>query len=99
MSSPDSADLITPALPDVHTWTGRPGADEFAGLPGGPAVLLFVDEHGTPVQLLTTQQLRRFVTSRLSEPEDVRRGRTDLAEVVRGVRWRRVHCQFEARWW
>ncbi|MCK4342874.1 MAG: hypothetical protein KAY37_14260 [Phycisphaerae bacterium] len=93
------AELVTTALPKAHTWSGRPGPDQLASLPGGPAVLLFLDEHDTPVQLLTTQQLKRFAMSRLSKPVETRRGRADLAEVVRGVRWRPAHCPFEARWW
>ena len=87
------------ALPAVHSWTGRPRPNDLAPLPGCPAVFLFVDESGSPVHLLTTQQLKRLVISRLSEPQEPRRGRTDLAAVVRGVRWRQVHSPFEARWW
>ncbi len=87
------------ALPEIHTWSDRPTTDDLAPLPGCPAVFLFVDEAGTPIQLLTTQQLKRVVVSRLSEPQESRRGRTDLAAVARGVRWRQVYSPFEARWW
>jgi DNA polymerase-3 subunit epsilon len=62
-------------------------------------VLLLVDESDRPVQLLTTQQLRRFLQSRLDADEQSRAGRTDLAAVVRGVRWRPVGCAFDGRWW
>jgi excinuclease UvrABC nuclease subunit len=100
MAAPDDRKAIAAAaLPRVHTWTGRPQPDQLAPLPGCPAVLLFVDEAEKPVQLLTTQQLKRLVTSRLSEPPEPRRGRADLAAVVRGVRWRPTHSPFEARWW
>jgi hypothetical protein len=100
MLTPDDLKQITTtALPSVHTWTGRPQPDDLAPLPGCPAVLLFVDESGSPIQVLTTQQLKRLVISRLSDPQEQRRGRTDLAAVARGVRWRQVHSPFEARWW
>jgi DNA polymerase-3 subunit epsilon len=100
MSAPPNAKvIITTALASVRSWSTRPTARDLADLPGCPAVFLFVDQAGTPIQLLTTQQLKRVVLSRLSEPQETRRGRTDLAEVVRGVRWRQVYCPFEARWW
>lgn len=86
------------ALPERHTWDGVPTPEGLAPLPTGPAVLLFVDAEQRPVQLLTTQQLRRFATVRLQTPDETPRGRADLAEVVRGVWWRPVTCPFEARW-
>jgi len=92
-------DLIATALPELHAWSGRPQPDDLAPLPGCPAVVLFVDGNGRPVQLLSTQQLKRLVISRLCRPVEQRRGRADLAEVVRGVRWRPVHCPFEGRLW
>ncbi len=100
MTMPESDTEFTAAvLPSVHSWTTRPTANDLAGLPGCPAVFLFVDSTGSPIQALTTQQLKRVVISRLTEPEEVRRGRADLAQVARGVRWRQVHSAFEARWW
>ncbi len=93
------AELIPLALPELRTWSGRPQLEDLSLLPGTPAVLLFVDEAGRPVQLLTTQQLKRIVTTRLTAPEEPVRGKADLAEIVRGVRWRAVGCAFEARWW
>ena len=94
-----SATLIPEsALPESIAWSGRPGPADLAPLPGCAAVFLFVDENGAPVQLLTTQMLNRVARSKLSEPVETRAGRTDLAEIVRGVRWRRVHSPFEARW-
>jgi DNA polymerase-3 subunit epsilon len=100
MSTSESVKQVAAAaLPSRHSWTGRPQADDLAPLPGCPAVLLFVDQADTPIQLLTTQQLKRIVVSRLSEPAEARRGRTDLAAVTRAVRWRQVHSPFEARWW
>jgi DNA polymerase-3 subunit epsilon len=83
----------------VHLWAGRPSAADLAPLPNCPAVFLFVDQANNPIQLLTTQQLKRVVISRLSQPDETRRGRTDLTEIARGVRWRQVYCPFEARWW
>jgi len=90
--------LIETALPEKHTWPGRPTVADLAPLPGCPAVYLFVDDAGAPLQLLTTQQLKRAAISRLSEPEQTRRGRVDLAEIARGIRWRRVYSSFEARY-
>ncbi len=91
-------DALVAALPELHTWTLRPSEEKLGDLPNKPAVLLFIDEQQRPVQLLTTQQLKRFAWSRLSEPDEARRGRADLAAVVRGLRYRLVHCPFEARW-
>ncbi|MFQ5807953.1 MAG: hypothetical protein ACE5I3_16025, partial [Phycisphaerae bacterium] len=100
MSTPQHVkEVIATALPAAQSWAARPKPDDLTGLPGCPAVFLFVDEAGNPIQLLTTQQLKRVVLSRLSEPEEARRGRAELAEVVRGVRWRQVNSPFEARWW
>lgn len=93
-----AASLIHSTLPDVQRWTGPPTAESLAPLPNIPAVLVFVDERDQPVQLLTTQQLKRLAQSRLSTPDEPQRGRADLTEVVRGVRYRRVSCPFEARW-
>ncbi len=98
-TSDSAADLLATALPQVHTWTGRPGADQLAPLPNGPAVALLISAGGAPVQLLTAQQLRRAALARLTSPPEPRRGRADLAEIVRGVRWRPISCPFEARWW
>lgn len=92
-------ELIATALPSGHSWAARPEANDLISLPGCAAVFLLVDASDAPVQLLTTQQLKRVVISRLSAPEEARRGRTALAEVVRGVRWRQVYSPFEARWW
>ena len=86
-------------LPDVHTWAGRPESAEVASLPGCPAVYLFIDADGAPVQLATTQHLRRLTLSRLADPERRQPGKADLAEIVRGVRWRQVYSPFEGRWW
>lgn len=85
-------------LPELLKWTDAFTAEDGAKLPAAPAVCLFEDATQRPVQLLTTQHLRRLVTTRLSTPEEPVRGRTNLAEVVRGVRYRMVYCPFEARW-
>ena len=86
-------------LPDVRTWAGRPESADLASLPGCPAVYLFIDADGAPVQLASTQHLRRLTLSRLTSPERPQRGKADLAEIVRGVRWRQVYSPFEGRWW
>ena len=95
----DPRQLAESALPQIHTWSDRPTEVDLTPLPGCPAVFLFTDADGAPVQLLTTQQLKRVVISRLSEPDEQRGGKTDLAAIVRRVRWRQVHSPFEARWW
>lgn len=92
-------EIVVAALPSVRSWAARPRSDDLADLPGCAAVFLFVDAVGTPIQLLATQQLKRVVVSRLTEPQETRRGHTDLAEVVRGIRWRQVYSPFEARCW
>jgi len=72
---------------------------DLAALPGSPAVYLLLDADRRPVQLATTQHLRRAVTARLSEPPpEEKTKRADLAEIVRAVAWRAVACAFEARW-
>ena len=93
------AEFLATALPESQTWDSATDADPAQNLPGGPAVLLFVDERERPVSLFSTQQLKRFVRTRLAEPVQPQRGRANLAEVVRGVRWRGVHNAFDARWW
>ena len=98
MADLDSRFLID-ALPETHAWPDRPGAGELAPLPGCAAVFLFTDDQNRPVQLATTQHLKRITASKLAEPPEQRPGKVDLAEIVRGVRWRRVHSPFEARWW
>jgi DNA polymerase III subunit epsilon len=95
----DDSQFLLDALPETHAWPGRPGAGDIAPLPGCAAVFLFVDGQGAPVQLATTQHLKRVAASKFGESEETRRGKVDLAEIVRGVRWRRVHSPFEARWW
>jgi hypothetical protein len=90
---------VLAALPESVTWSGRPQENDLAGLPGSPAVYLLVATTDLPVQLATTQHLRRLVLSRLTDPARIQHGKADLAEVVRGVRWRPVASAFEARWW
>ena len=87
------------ALPEELAWSGPPQKDDLAKLPGCPAVYLLLDEAGTPVQLAATQQLRRLALARLLEPPEPHRGRANLNEVVRAVRWHRVYSAFEGRWW
>jgi excinuclease UvrABC nuclease subunit len=96
---PPSARPSNDELPELHTWAGRPGSADLASLPGCPAVYLLIDAAGTPVQLATTQHLRRLTLSRLADPERPQRGKADLAEIVRGVRWRQAYSPFEGRWW
>lgn len=97
--SQDSTDAngIDAVLPQQQRWSGPPGDAELAALPACPAVVLLTDEARRPVALLSTQDLRRLVQLRLA-PQPARRGRADLAAIVRGVDWRPVHSRFEADW-
>lgn len=90
--------VLASALPETHAWSGRPVADDLAALPGGPALYLLTDAGAAPVQLATTQSLRRVLLARLADPDRKPR-RADLAEVARGVRWRPLSTAFEGRWW
>ncbi len=96
--SADANDSLAAAMPQKHTWTGRPLRVDLTSLPGGPALYLLIDEQGTPVQLATTQSLRRALVARLTVDE-AGPARADLAAVTRGVRWRNLSCAFEGRWW
>jgi excinuclease UvrABC nuclease subunit len=93
------AEQLRAALPEIRTWSDRPGPADLASLPGCPAVYLLADASGAPVQLATTQSLKRALVSRLSEPRRPRPGKTDLAEIARSVRWRPLSTPFEGRWW
>jgi DNA polymerase-3 subunit epsilon len=94
-----SPDFLVDALPESRTWSDRPRPEELAALPACPAVYLLVDAHSAPVQLATTQSLRRLLISRLARPPQQRPAKADLAEITRGVRWRPLSTAFEGRWW
>jgi excinuclease UvrABC nuclease subunit len=87
------------ALPESLSWARRPQAGDFAALPGCPAVYLLLSEGRQPVQLATTQHLRRLARARLVTPAPLSSGRADLAEIVREIRWRPVGSAFEGHWW
>ncbi len=87
------------ALPQRLAFAQRPTGDELRALPGCAAVYLFLAAGEIPVQLATTQHLRRLAISRLADPTRETRGKADLAEVVRSILWRPVATPFEARWW
>lgn len=93
------ADWLQSALPDELLWQGRPTEEALRPLPNHPALYLLISDDGTPVQLGTTQQLRRLSVSRLILNEQAEGPRTDLGEIVRGVRWRGVSNPLEATWW
>ncbi|MFN0134601.1 MAG: hypothetical protein ACKVS9_00615 [Phycisphaerae bacterium] len=93
------ADSLRTALSESHRWTERPTIDALKPLPNAPAVYLLVAADDAPVQLGTTQQLRRLVSSRLIVESDVPTLRADLGEIVRGVLYRPVSNSFEATWW
>lgn len=86
-------------LPAEALWPDRPTAADVNKLPNCAAVYLLMADASVPVQLATTQQLRRLARARLLDVDPEARGRTDLAAVTRGIRWREVDSAFEARWW
>jgi excinuclease UvrABC nuclease subunit len=92
-------DFLADALPESRAWSDRPRLEDVAALPACPAVYLLVDTHAAPVQLATTQSLRRLLVSKLTIPQQQRPGKADLAEITRGVRWRPLSTAFEGRWW
>lgn len=99
LSTPGPPTNLLDDLPNVQAWRDRITSDTLQLLPNSPAVLLFADGIGRPVQLLSTQQLRRLATSRLIGDHTTKRAKADIAAVVRRIYWRRVYCPFEARWW
>lgn len=99
MVAPASDDSWSTELPESHAWTDRPVVADLAPLPGCPAVYVLVDAAGSPVQLATTQSLKRLLVARLTDPARLRPGQPDLAEITRGVRWRPLATPFEGRWW
>lgn len=94
-----AAELLVTALSEVQTWSDRPTVADLAALPGCPALYLLTDANAAPVLLATTQSLKRVLVSRLTDRQRRRPGKADLAEIVRGVRWRRLATPFEGRWW
>jgi len=92
-----SLDAVSHELPEVRIWSGPPSHADLAALPARPAVYLLLAAGKLPLQLATTQNLRRVMVSRLLETPSGRR-KVDLASVVQGVRYRRVYSIFEARW-
>ncbi len=97
MGAPD--EVVFANLTHSHSWPDRPTPQDLASLPNGPAVFLLLDAENTPIQLGTTQALRRQLTARLTIPLEPRRGKADVAEITRGVRWRPLATAFEGRWW
>jgi DNA polymerase-3 subunit epsilon len=91
--------IILEALPEELTWADRPSKEDLTALPACPAAYLLLADAKVPVQLATTQHLRRLAISRLVEPAETSGGRPDLAAVVRGIRWRPVSSAFEGRCW
>ncbi|MBI5865328.1 MAG: hypothetical protein HZB38_12625 [Planctomycetes bacterium] len=97
MSSMNAANLAL--LAESLDLGGVAMPEALASLPGVPAVYLLVDAEKTPIQLATTQHLRRAVTSRLSRPDaSTPSKRAELSGIVASVRWRPVTCVFEAAW-
>jgi excinuclease UvrABC nuclease subunit len=87
------------ALPDAHAWLARPAPPDLASLPNVPAIYLLLDAAGAAIQLGTTQALRRLLITRLTGSPEQRKGKADVAEIARGVRWRSLTTAFEGHWW
>lgn len=85
-------------LPQRARWSSSPQPQDLALLPGCAAVYCLGAEDGRPVQLATTQHLRRAVAARLSPDPSASLPRADLTGLVRRVAWREVAHPFEARW-
>ncbi|MGE0481737.1 MAG: hypothetical protein AB7Q17_14825 [Phycisphaerae bacterium] len=100
MSAPgvSPVDSFAARLPASASWPATPDEPAIRALPAGPAVYLLHDDAARPVQLATTQDLRRALLARLVERTDADARRADLGAIVRGVRWCEVHSAFEARW-
>jgi DNA polymerase-3 subunit epsilon len=99
MSAAPERDAIACLLPECCTFSAAVTREDVAAFPAVPAVFLLTDASAAPVLLARTQNLRRLLLSRLVEaPAEAATKRADLSEVVRTVRWRAVHCAFEARW-
>lgn len=94
----NSVDSLAARLPASATWPGAPDEAAIRALPATPAVYLLHDDAARPVQLATTQDLRRALRARLVERTQADPRRADLSAVVRGVRWCEVHSAFEGRW-
>ncbi len=90
---------VCASLPHLHCWPQRPAPQDLATLPNGPAAFLLLDADNVPIQLGTTQALRRQLLARLTTPHEQRKGKADVAEIARGVRWRPLATAFEGRWW
>jgi DNA polymerase-3 subunit epsilon len=91
-------EAVAGALPEVAHWVSCPGRTELSALPGCAAVYMLSTDDERPVQLASTQHLRRAVIARLCRSESVSPVRADLTELVRTVRWRQVSHPLEARW-
>jgi len=96
---PPLSPFVAGNLPEELTWSDRPEEHVLATLPACPAVYLLLADARVPVQLATTQHLRRLAVARLLEAAESRSGRANVAEITRGIRWRRVFSAFEGRWW
>ncbi|MGD8452097.1 MAG: hypothetical protein PVJ57_09790 [Phycisphaerae bacterium] len=99
VEGPVGDEFVTQELPEEMLWPDRPDRETLARLPACPAVYLLLAEKKVPVQLATTQDLRRLAIARLLGADAAAPARADLAEITRGVRWRHVHSAFEGRWW
>lgn len=100
MTTADSVrQFVSAALPETQHWTARPSVADLSTLPSTPALYLLTDADDRPIQLATTQSLRRQLLARLAERQRPRSARADVAEIARGVRWRPLAAPFDGRWW
>lgn len=96
MSATSPADIAL-QLPETLDFSARPEVGQLNQLPGRGVIALLLDAADQPVQLLSSQNLRRWALARLTPPEGGS-SRADLGAIVRRVRWHVVYSTFEADW-
>jgi len=86
-----------------ETTPARPAQQTEARLPGGGGVYLLTDADDRLIQLAAAADLKRALNNRLTRQTPTADGqtlvtsqrRTNLREIVRRIRWRTAHSQFE----
>ena len=80
-----------------------PASETEIKLPSGGGVYLLTDADDRPIQLAAAADLKRALSNRLAQQAPVADGQTaitsrrraNLGEIVRRIRWRTAHSQFE----
>lgn len=86
-----------------ETASPQPAPKGDVKLPGGGGVYLLTDAEDRPIQLAAAADLRRALSHRLAQQAPAAEGqavvtsrrRANLSEIVRRIRWRTTHSQFE----